>query len=138
MPSLRRPTFIQSVESLNGIKRLTLTDKGEFLLPDSCELGHESFPALRFRLQPWPFLNPGPAGFWTGAYNIGSPGSRALDVDWNCTSAVGASSLLTADVGTPQLPQLPEPFPYNKSLSINMRVLRALLVRRTLTNTRRV
>lgn len=125
---------MQSVESLHGRKRLTLTYKREFLLPDCHELEHESFPALRFRRQHWPFLNLEAAGFWAGDHT-GSTGSRALDVDWNYMLVVRASSLLTADLGTSQHPRLREPFLYNKSLSINTCILLALLVWRTLTNT---
>lgn len=135
MLSLVRVALIQSARILSGIKRLNLAqrkrnsscltalswDMGLFLPSDSVYNIGSSWV-----LNLW---------FWSGVYPIGSSGPQALDSDWNYTSTIRVSSLLTADLGTSQPLQLLEPIPCNKSLSINTYILLALPVWKTLTHT---
>lgn len=56
--------------------------KRTFLLPDYLELVHQAFLVFRLELKYRLFLGLEPVGLQTRSYIISSPGSQALDSDW--------------------------------------------------------
>lgn len=98
------------MKSQMEMKKMFLDSRGKWILSQ----GHEPSPALRLKLTSSALLIL--KSLDSGTYAIGSPGSQTCKVRLKLHHWLSwVSSMLTADLGTSQLPWLPKLISYNKS-----------------------